>query len=87
MNKEFMLAQVRYRIKQLESEYRQYFDTDNGPSTSKSGAACIRSRITKDLGTLHLIEYLLMYCPDTMLIDSDDICKAFDRLTEPRKLR
>lgn len=82
-----MLAQVRYRIKQLESEYRQYFDTDNGPSTSKSGAACIRSRITKDLGTLHLIEYLLMYCPDTMLIDSDDICKAFDRLTEPRKLR
>lgn len=87
MNKEFMLAQVRYRIKQLETEYRQYFDTDNGPSTSKSGAACIRSRITKDLGTLHLIEYLLMYCPDTMLIDSSDICKAFDRLTEPRKLR
>lgn len=87
MNKEFMLAQVRYRIKQLEAEYRKYFDLDDGPSKSVSGAACIRSRIMKDLGILHLIDYLLMYCPDDMVIESETVCKAFDRLTEPRKLR
>lgn len=87
MNKEFMLAQVRYRIKELEQQYRSYFDTDGGPSTSVSGAACMRSRVTKDLGTLHLIEYLLINCPDSLSIDSESICKAFDRLTEPRKLK
>ena len=87
MNKEYMLALTRERIAQLEAKYREYFDLDNGPSKSYSGASCIRSRIKKDLGTLKLIEYLLVYCPDSMSIESDDITQAFDRLTEPRRLK
>lgn len=87
MNREYLLQVVANRIKELQVEYRKYFDTDNGPSKSFSGAACIRSRIRKDLGTLKLIQYLLEYCPDTMVIESKDIIDAVDRLVEPRKLR
>ena len=87
MNKEYMLALIRDRIKELEKIYRDYFDTDNGPSKSHSGSACLRSRTLKDMGTLKLIEYLLVYCPDSMEIVSEDITKAFDRLVEPRRLR
>ena len=87
MNKEYLLSMVRTRIKQVEEEYRKYFDLDNGPSKSYSGAACIRSRLKKDLGILHLLEYLIMYCPDTMQIDNEDLCNSFDRLVEPRKLK
>lgn len=82
-----MLEMLRQRIKILEINYRKYFDTDIGPSKSKSGAACMRSRIKKDLEVLKLIEYLLMYCPDTMSIDSSSICAAFDKLVEPRELK
>lgn len=87
MNKEYMLKVCQERIKELQSKYRLYFDTDKGPSKSISGAACIRSRILKDIRTLKLLEYLLMYCPDTMSIDNQELQDAFDRLTEPRKLR
>lgn len=87
MNKEYMLSVIKERIKALESEYRKYFDLDNGPSKSYSGAACIRSRIKKDLGVLKLIEYLLVYCPDTMEIVNDELCNVFDRLVEPRRLK
>lgn len=87
MNKEYMLTLIRERIKQLEITYRSYFDTDNGPSKSYHGSACMRSRTLKDMNTLKLIEYLLMYCPDTMEIVSEELIKAFDRLTEPRRLK
>lgn len=87
MDRDYMLQSVRHRIKELQEKYREYFDTDNGPSRSVSGAACIRSRITKDLGVLKLIEYLLVSCSSKMIIDNDELCRAFDRLVEPRKLR
>jgi hypothetical protein len=86
MNKEYMLTLIRERIEQLEVIYRKYFDTENGPSKSYRGSACMRSRTKKDLGTLKLLEYLLMYCPDSMEIESEEITKAFDRLVEPRRL-
>lgn len=87
MNKKYLLELVQARIKQLQDEYRSYFDLENGPCKSYSGAACMRSRCKKDLGTLQLLEYLLMYCPDNMEIESQDICDAFDRLVEPRRLK
>ena len=43
-----MLEMLQQRIKMLEINYRKYFDTDTGPSKSKSGAACMRSRIKVD---------------------------------------
>lgn len=87
MNKSYMLEIIRQRIHELQAKYREYFDLDNGPSKSYSGAACSRSRIKKDLGTLQLLEYLLVLCPDTMLIDDQEICDTFDRLTAPRRLK
>ena len=80
-----MITQLKLRISELESEYRKYFDLDSGPSKSYSGAACMRSRIKQKLNTCHLLLYLLMYVPDTMLIDNKDLCDTFDRLTEPRR--
>ena len=87
MDRDYMLQSVRIRIEELQKKYREYFDTDNGPSRSVSGAACIRSRILKDLGTLKLIEYLLVSCSSKMTIDNEELCRAFDRLVEPRKLK
>lgn len=87
MEKEYLLKVIRLRIKQLEEEYRKYFDLTNGPSKSYSGAACIRSRLKKDLGTLHLLNYLVTLCPDTMCIDNTDLCSTIDRLVEPRRLK
>lgn len=85
MNKEYMLALIRERIEQLEAKYRSYFDLDNGPSKTYYGSACLRSRTKKDIDTLKLLEYLLMYCPNTMIIENENLIKAFDRLTEPRR--
>lgn len=87
MDKEYMLSMVKVRIAELESIYRGYFDTDKGPSKTYMGSACLRSRTLKDINTLKLIEYLLMYCPDTMIIDDPTITAAFDRLAEPRRLK
>lgn len=87
MNKKYILQKIKERINQLNEQYRKYFDTVNGPSKSVSGSACLRSRITKDLATLRLIEYCVMFCPDNFDLNSPDLEKAFDRLTEPRRLR
>lgn len=81
MNKEWMLQICRQRIKELQQKYRLYFDS-TGPSKSLSGQACLRSRIMKDIRTLKLLEYLLSYCPDSMLIEDQEICGAFDKLTK-----
>lgn len=86
MNKEYLLSVIKQRIKQVESEYRKYFDLENGPSKSYSGAACMRSRLKKDLGTLRLLEHIITNCKDITL-DDDDLCNAFDRLVEPRRLK
>ena len=87
MDKEYMLNTIRARLKQCETLYRSYFSTDTGPSKSASGAACMRSRYKRDIELLKLLEYLVMYCPDNMLIESADIIAAFDRITEPRRLK
>ena len=86
MNKDDMLALIRIRISELESEYRKYFDTDNGPSKSYSGSACLRSRVKKDLGTLKLLEYLILRCADSVILNIENEA-AFNRLVEPRRLR
>lgn len=87
MKKDYLLRMIRQRITELETKYRDYFDLDTGNSKSYSGAACMRSRIKKDLGTLKLLECLVMYCPNTMRLDNQEICDAFERLVEPRILK
>ena len=86
MNKEDMLALIRIRIEELESEYRKYFDTENGPSKSYSGSACLRSRVKKDLGTLKLLEYLILRCDGSVTLNEENE-PAFNRLVEPRRLK
>ena len=85
MDKKYMLIAICNRIAELEKQYRKYFDQETGPSKTYYGAACMRSRIKKELETLKLIQYLLMYCPDTMEIDSAELTAVFDRLVEPRR--
>ena len=82
MNKQYMLAVIKIRLKDVERKYRACFDT-NGPSKSKSGATVNRSRCMKEIRTLRLIEHLILRCPDTLTIDNEELCKAFDQLTEP----
>lgn len=84
MDKEYMIDLIRARLKEVETKYRACFDTD-GPSKSKAGAAVNRSRCLKEMRILHLIEYLVLRCPDTMTIESDELCQAFDQLTEPTR--
>ena len=83
MDKEYMRDMLRARLKEGETKYRACFDTD-GPSKSKAGAAVNRSRCLKEMRILHLIEYLVLRCPDTLTIDGD-LCEAFDQLTEPTR--
>ena len=85
MNKEYMLRVLSYVIPEMEAKYRSLFDT-SGSSKSKAGAAVNRSKRKKLLDIAKLIEYLLRYCPDTMEITDADLCRAFDRLTEPRRI-
>ena len=85
MDKEYMLTAIRGRITELEVQYRKYFDQETGPSKTYYGAACMRSRVKKELDTLKLIQYLLLYCPNTMEIESAELTAVFDRLVEPRR--
>ena len=83
MNKEYMLEQLKIAIPLMEAKYRSLFDT-SGSSWSSKGAAVNRSKRKRLLDLAKLIEYLLMYCPESMFIDNSDLCSAFDRLVEPR---
>ena len=51
----------------------------------KSAAAVNRSKRKKNLGLTRLLLYLLHYCPENMEISDEEICRAFDRLVEPRR--
>jgi hypothetical protein len=77
MNKEYMLKEIRTLIVELQKQYRSYFNNENNTVGSNASQ---RSRTERALGRAKLIEYLLMYCPDTMVIDDQDICDAFDKL-------
>ena len=77
MNKEYMLKEIRTLIAELQKQYRSYFSNENNTVGSNASQ---RSRTKRALDRSKLIEYLLMYCPDTMVIDDQDICDAFDKL-------
>jgi hypothetical protein len=77
MDKEFMLAEIRSIIAELEKTYRSYFSNENHTNGTNASQ---RSRAKRALDRARLIEYLLMYCPDTMVIDDQDLCDAFDKL-------
>lgn len=85
MDKEYMLETLKRVIPEMEAKYRSLFSTD-GSSKSIKGAAVNRSKRKRLLDLAKLIEYLLMYCPEDMVITNPDLCHAFDRLTEPRRI-
>lgn len=80
-----MLRVLKQVIPEMEAKYRSLFGTD-GSSKSAKGAAVNRSKRKKLLDLAKLIRYLLMYCPDNMEITDAELCNAFDRLTEPRRI-
>ena len=77
MNKEYMLKEIRALIAELQKQYRSYFSNEENTVGSNASQ---RSRTKRALDRAKLVEYLLMYCPDTMTIDDQDICDAFDKL-------
>lgn len=87
MDKDFILKQIKARLDELIKKYREYCDTENGPSRSTSGSACLRSRTKKDIDTLKLIEYLVMWCPSSFEIDDEEIENIMNRFLEPRRLK
>ena len=87
MDKQFLLEAIKTRIEELVKKYRSYCDTENGPSKSTSGSACLRSRTKKDMDTLKLLEYLIMWCPDSFEITDKEIQDIMDRYIEPRRLK
>lgn len=85
MDRDWMLAQLRIAIPEMETKYRSLFDT-SGSSKSIKGAAVNRSKRKRLLDLAKLIEYLLLRCPDNITVDNPDMCHAFDRLVEPRRI-
>ena len=77
-----MLAVLKQRIEELEKKYRSYF---NVAGQSYSGAACMRSRVKKDLGTCKLLEAILLQAPDSLVLNSTELEDTFNRLVEPRR--
>ena len=77
MDKEFMLAEIKALITELEKQYRSYFSNETHTVGSNASQ---RSRTKRALDRAKLIEYLLMYCPDSMVIENQDLCDAFDKL-------
>lgn len=86
MTKAYLISTIDIRIKELTAKYRTYFD-ENGPSQSKSGRACMRSRVLKDIDTLKLFKYILKACPDSFEISDPNICLTMDKFIEPRRLK
>ena len=87
MDKDFILHAIKARLEELGKKYREYCDIDNGPSKSASGSACMRARVKKDIDTLRLVEYLVMWCPDSFEITDKDMSDIMDRFLEPRRLK
>lgn len=82
MNREFMLAAVRERIKELYDRYMYAIDNETctGKQISKMGGACLRSRLKKDICCLKLVEELLVTSKAVYITDEDAVL-GFERLT------
>lgn len=82
MDRRWMLQVLKERIAELERKYRSYFDA---PGQSYSGAACMRSRVKKDLGVCKLLEAILLQASDSLVLNSTELEDTFNRLVEPRR--
>jgi hypothetical protein len=81
MNKDYMLAAIRQRIKDLEQIYYTACNnkTLSGKQLSKSGAAVLRSHTKRDICILTLIEELLVTSTLVNIVN-DDAIAGFDKL-------
>ena len=85
MDKEYMIVQLRRRIKELQAGYKAACNdqTVDGRQLSRNGAGSKRAHLKKDIQILTLIEVLLINCT-LDVVDNEDACQAFDKLVEPR---
>lgn len=86
MTKGVMLDMVDNRIAELVKVYRSTFD-GSAVYSSYNCATARRSQVSKDLGTCRLLRCLLDAVPDSFEMDTDEAERAFERLTEPRRLK
>ena len=81
MNKDYMLAAIRQRLKDLKKQYYAACQdkTIAGRQVSKSGAAVLRSRTKRDICILTLVEELLV-TSEAVNIFNEDAIAGFDKL-------
>ena len=81
MDKQYMKDLLEDTELRIKTEVKILTNVDD----FKSAAAVNRSKRKKDLGLTRLLLHLLHYCPENMEINDEEICRAFDRLVEPRR--
>lgn len=83
-DKDYMLEELAYRIEYLKEAYKAYAQGHNirGDPVTRSGAACLRSRVKKDICTLSLVKEILEQCTDDIVIEDPDSLLGFDRLVK-----
>lgn len=81
MNKEYMLLMVGKRLEVLTKQYANACKglSLSGKPVSTSGAACLRSRIKRDICILELLKELLE-TSTAVYIENEDACMGFDKL-------
>lgn len=80
-----MLDMIAYRIDELCKLYRATFD-ESAFKTAGS-ATNRRSVYKKDLGTCRLLKSIVAELPDDFELEGTEEIGAFERLTEPRRLK
>jgi hypothetical protein len=83
-DKDYMLEEIACRIECLKEAYRKAVTgfTIRGDPVTKSGGACLRSRIKKDICALTLVKEILEQCTDDIEISDPDSITGFNRLVK-----
>lgn len=76
MNKQWMLEQIDLRIADISVQCKRLDEH----CTTKSSAACMRSRLNKDKALLKLLRVLLNNSSGDVIITDPELIGAFNRL-------
>ena len=84
MDKEYMLALVKYRLSVLQARYKKacVCKDEKGNVITAGAAAAIRTQSKRDIQLLKLIEWLLSFSRD-FTIEDEEAIDGFHRLVQP----
>lgn len=86
MNRDFMLASCKHRLKVLGLRYALACQNknDKGEEITKGAATLIRAQTKRDIQILTLLQQLLLKCTELYIEDQDAI-DGFMKLCEPKE--